>query len=218
MKADTEKNIRKSGGTVVLKITDRILERALYIALKLNDYRPITESDSEADGTDRYITDDPGFDGDGLIILYICRTDRDEKNCDKKYSIVRPFDKETFLASVEKLFGRKGEVRKTAEKTGRSLRIPFRTDPKRGRVYYEGKYVSLTGRELKLFELLAANAGKAVSDADIIGAVWENITADNSNIAAVYVSYLRKKLKRVSDREFIIRVRGKGYMIKAETD
>jgi DNA-binding response OmpR family regulator len=74
-------------------------------------------------------------------------------------------------------------------------------------VTLEGRTVTLTDRELRLAEHLVRNAGHACSREELLAAVWGDGVDRTSNVADVYVTYLRRKL---GDR-CIRTVRGVGW-------
>ena len=116
----------------------------------------------------------------------------------------RPFEESALREAAEELVS-------GTEKVSRS---ELRIDRKRNVAYLDGVKVALTERETSLLSLLAQNKGKAVSDEEILEKVFEGEAKENSNVAAVYVNYLRKKLEAVSEKKMIHRLRGRGYMLK----
>ncbi len=86
-------------------------------------------------------------------------------------------------------------------------------DKKRGVARYGKLSVSLTETEMKLLLLLYENKGKAVTNEEIVQRVFDGKTVENSNVAAVYVNYLRKKLDERIGKKLIYSVRGVGYML-----
>jgi two-component system, OmpR family, response regulator PrrA len=80
----------------------------------------------------------------------------------------------------------------------------------------ESTAVRLTDREYLLFELLARQLGAVVTRSEILMHVWDR-GADayaSSNIADVYVRYLRVKLAKVAPWLTIRTVRGVGYVLE----
>jgi DNA-binding winged helix-turn-helix (wHTH) protein len=78
-------------------------------------------------------------------------------------------------------------------------------------ILYNGLSVKLTANEYKIFEHLLENRFRTVTRnelSDIIG------DSGNGNMIDVYICYLRKKLTKLVDTNFICSVRGKGYKIK----
>jgi two-component system response regulator PrrA len=84
----------------------------------------------------------------------------------------------------------------------------------------ESTGVRLTDREYLLFELLAQRLGHVVTRGEILMQVWDRgVEAEaSSNIADVYVRYLRVKLAKVAPWLTIRTVRGVGYVLEQRTD
>ncbi len=78
---------------------------------------------------------------------------------------------------------------------------------------YRGESVTLTEREYKLFEYLLSRRGTFVSSDELNKNVWDSPPDRGTNIAQVYISYLRKKLRPIFGDGVIISVRGKGYIL-----
>lgn len=85
------------------------------------------------------------------------------------------------------------------------------------RVWCAGTEVSLTPRELRLFDILFLRAGAPVSLDTLQDYVWKDDVSTTSNSLAVYVSYLRRKL-RGSRVAVVETIRGIGYRLARKTD
>lgn len=109
-------------------------------------------------------------------------------------------------------------------------RFPFVEDADRGvlpqlnvlnrSIGPESTGVRLTDREYLLFELLAQQLGNVVTRGEILMRVWDR-GADaeaSSNIADVYVRYLRVKLAKVAPWLTIRTVRCVGYVLEQRSD
>ena len=81
-------------------------------------------------------------------------------------------------------------------------------------VTYEGQPVQLGATEFRLLELLARNAGIALSRTQIVERIWDYDFEGSSNIVDVYVSQLRRKLKTLGASGVIETVWGIGYRLK----
>ena len=95
------------------------------------------------------------------------------------------------------------------------LRIAFGDvvyDREARRVWCAGSEVTLTPRELRLFDILFLRAGSPVSIDTLQDYVWKDDTPPASNTLAVYVSYLRRKL-RASRVAVLESIRGVGYRL-----
>ena len=175
-----------------LQISDRVLCRALEIIVSGLGY---TVSD---DNRAPLVTDDEGA-CDGKRALFVGR----EEPTVKVAYLHRPFSEEALENALAQLCE---DVK--VEKNG------IRIDKKHSCVYVDGLKVTLTEKEMSLFSLLHQNRGKAVSDDDMIEKVFDRQTVDGSNVCAVYINYLRKKIDEPLGRKTIVRVRGSGYMLK----
>ena len=95
------------------------------------------------------------------------------------------------------------------------LRIKFGDivyDREARRVWCAGREVVFTPRELRLFDILFQRAGSPVSADTLQDFVWHDGAPTKSNSLAVYIGYLRRKLKgsRISMLETL---RGSGYRL-----
>lgn len=100
------------------------------------------------------------------------------------------------------------------------LRIKFGDliyDREARRVWCAGQEVLFTPRELRLFDILFLRAGNPVSADTLQDYVWNDGHASTSNALAVYIGYIRKKLRgsRISMLETL---RGSGYRLVRRAD
>ena len=72
--------------------------------------------------------------------------------------------------------------------------------------------VTLTPKESELFAYLLKRNGQAVSREELRRALWSD-TAE-TNAPDVYVSYLRRKLRRLFGDGVLVNERGVGYILK----
>lgn len=78
-----------------------------------------------------------------------------------------------------------------------------------------GKPLQLGATEFRMLEFLTRNAGIAFSRERLLEHLWEYDFEGTSNIVDVYVSQLRRKLKRAGAGEVIHTVWGVGYKLEA---
>ena len=78
-----------------------------------------------------------------------------------------------------------------------------------------GREVPLGATEFRLLEYLAANAGIALTRAQILERVWGDDFDGSSNVVDVYVSAVRRKLAAAGVRDRIATVWGVGYSLHA---
>ncbi len=124
--------------------------------------------------------------------------------------LVKPFAFEELLARIRALVRRRYQERCPVLEFG-GLRI----DTTGQHVSYEGKEISLTGREYALLELLAQRAGEVIARTDI----WEHLYAFDSerisNVVDVFIASLRRKLAHAGCEDVITTLRGRGYRLEA---
>jgi len=80
---------------------------------------------------------------------------------------------------------------------------------------YDGKGLELGTTEFRLLEYFVRNAGIALSRAKLLESVWDYEFDGSSNIVDVYVSQLRRKLKKAGAKDLIATVWGVGYKLTA---
>lgn len=194
---------------VQIRQKDRVFARMLEIVLFENNISSEITSEAKAkipEDTLLVITDlqcagEDVRDFENTVFTVKC----DESAPSGKPCLRRPFLTETFIKEIKGLL--------FPEEKHESP--PTLTVDKKHRVARYGKLsATLTETELKLLMLLYENRGKTVLCEEIVQKVFGGRTVENSNVAAVYVNYLRKKLDEKFGKKFIFSVRGKGYMLK----
>ncbi len=123
--------------------------------------------------------------------------------------LVKPFPMAEALARVHALIrrkhGKKDPVIRVAD---------LEVDPVKRSVVRAGRAVDLTALEYRLLEYLAYRSGEVVSRTDIWEHVFEDSSGGNSNVADVYIGYLRKKLNTGSLPNLIHTRRGHGFILE----
>ena len=195
---------------VQIRMTDSVFARMLTIVLLENRISAEVTHEKDArvpDGCDLIITDPTCFGKDAQRFekaVFILKGDESAPEGRPFYR--RPFLIDAFLPDVLRLLSSEEK----AEESAPTLSV----DKKRGVARY-GKYsVSLTETEMKLLVLLYENRGQTVLSEEIVQTVFDGRPVENSNVAAVYVNYLRKKLDEKIGKRLIFSVRGVGYVLK----
>jgi DNA-binding response OmpR family regulator len=122
--------------------------------------------------------------------------------------LVKPFVEEELIARLNAILRRGSRPiaeRLQCEKL--SVDLAART------ASYDGSALDLGATEFRLLEFLARNAGIACTRTKLLEAVWDYEFDGSSNIVDVYVSQLRRKLKKAGAKELIATVWGVGYKL-----
>lgn len=76
-----------------------------------------------------------------------------------------------------------------------------------------GKAFSLTKQEFKILELLMSNPNRVFSKQDIYDYAWDDIYIGEDKTINMHISNIRKKIKALSDEEYIETVWGVGFKL-----
>ncbi len=126
--------------------------------------------------------------------------------------LVKPFAFEELLARLRAL-DRRGRNRQTSRLLNYG---PLTIDPADHRITVSGHVLSLTATEYRLLEYLVRRAECIVTRDQLAEYVWGGDYDPCSNVADVYVGYVRRKLQATPAQALIHTVRGLGYMLKHE--
>ncbi|MFH1883935.1 MAG: response regulator transcription factor, partial [Planctomycetota bacterium] len=126
--------------------------------------------------------------------------------------LVKPFAFEELLARVHALL-RRGYRQKNPRIRVKDLRIDLTTQ----KVWRGREEIQLTPREYALLEYLAMRAGQTISRTDIWEHIYDFNSSASSNVVDVYIGYLRRKIERPNKPRLIHTVRGRGYVLGAQS-
>lgn len=124
--------------------------------------------------------------------------------------LVKPFEEEELAARLRALL-RRGPMPQRERLVVGNLIV----DASARAVEIGGTPVDLAATEFRVLEYLAANAGIALTRDQILDRVWGPSYEGASNIVEVYVSAIRRKLRRVHAEDRIVTVWGVGYKLTA---
>lgn len=79
-----------------------------------------------------------------------------------------------------------------------------------------GQEVELTNNEFNLLVYLLKHKNETVSQDDIAQNVWDIHFDTQTNYINVYISYLRKKIREYSEKDYIDTIRKKGFVIRCD--
>lgn len=132
--------------------------------------------------------------------------------------LTKPFDIQEFIARVGvqiRRFVGKGEKSPDGHSDVLSYReLELHTDSYTASV--GGQPVELTRQEFKILELLLLHPNKVFSKQDIYDYAWDDIYIGEDKTINVHISNIRKKLKAVTDEEYIETVWGIGFRLKKQ--
>ena len=124
--------------------------------------------------------------------------------------LVKPFALEELLARSRALDRRtNGRADEEMLRVGDLTLDLARYEARRG-----DSVIGLTAKEFSLLRYLMRHAGQVLSKAQITDHVWGYDSEATSNVAEIYIHYLRDKIDRGFPRPLIRTVRGAGYVIK----
>lgn len=124
--------------------------------------------------------------------------------------LAKPFNTEELLARIRALLRRKPVFKKEDLLTFGDLSLNVKT----ATLMCADKQVSLMNKELQIMILLMNNQGNIVSLDDITKNAWDVDAYSTSENVWVFISYLRKKIDKVSSKVKIKSIRYQGYYLE----
>ncbi|HIQ97074.1 MAG TPA: response regulator transcription factor [Candidatus Limivivens merdigallinarum] len=126
--------------------------------------------------------------------------------------LTKPFD-------IQELIARVGvQIRRFAKGTKEESRVLSYRELKLNTDSYTASVrempLELTRQEFKILELLLLHPGKVFSKQDIYDYAWDDIYLGEDKTINVHISNIRKKLKAVTDEEYIETVWGIGFRLR----
>ncbi|BDU73155.1 response regulator transcription factor [Mesoterricola silvestris] len=125
----------------------------------------------------------------------------------------KPFVFKELLARLQAITRRPQVEPQTLLRAGDLEMDPQKREVKRG-----GQLIDLSTKEYALLELLLQRKGTVVTLATVMDRVWNSDyrATEDSNVVAVYITYLRKKIDKPFGSNLIQTVRGTGYLLREE--
>jgi DNA-binding response OmpR family regulator len=126
--------------------------------------------------------------------------------------LIKPFAFKELLARINALL-RRGYRQKNPRIKVKDLKI----DLSRQRVWRGKEEIQLTPREYALLEYLAMRLGQTISRSDIWEHIYDFNSSASSNVVDVYIGYLRRKIEQPNKPRLIHTIRGRGYVLGAQS-
>ena len=124
--------------------------------------------------------------------------------------VTKPFDIKEIVARVEVQLRRRGELLCEEELSYHGLKL----DKEHFCVMVDGAELSkITKQEFAILELLLKHPKKVFSKEEIFEYAWEDSYMGETKTLDVHISHIRKKIKEVTEKEYIETVWGIGYRL-----
>jgi len=127
--------------------------------------------------------------------------------------LVKPFSFQELLARLRAL------LRRPPLQIGDVLRMDdLEMNTLHREVRRAGKIIDLSPHEYSLLEFLLRHPNQVLTRTQILEHVWNYSSFNDSNVADVYIGYLRRKIDRDFPTPLIHTIRGVGYRLSREGD
>lgn len=124
--------------------------------------------------------------------------------------VIKPFDIKEIVARVEVQLRRREELLCEEELSYHGLKL----DKEHFCVMVDGAELSkITKQEFAILELLLKHPKKVFSKEEIFEYAWEDSYMGETKTLDVHISHIRKKIKEVTEKEYIETVWGIGYRL-----
>lgn len=217
---------------------EKPLSNALTAILKRNNYSVDAVYNGE-DALDYILSDEAAYDAvildimmpkkDGLtvlkeirakgksvpVLILTAKTEIDDKvkglDLGADDYLTKPFASEELLARIRSITRRSGEVK---ENTLRFRDLSLDRD--RFELSAPKGSLPLTSKEFQIMEAFMLNPSTVLSPEKLMDRIWGFDSETEINAVWTYISYLRKKLKKLDSKVNIKVVRNVGYMLEDE--
>jgi DNA-binding response OmpR family regulator len=124
--------------------------------------------------------------------------------------VVKPFALEEVVARLQALLRRRPAGEGEALQAG-----DVRVDPRAHTAHRGERQLDLTRREFELLALLVRHAGEVLDRRRLHEEVWGYTFDPKTNVADVFVGYLRRKLEADGEPRVLHTVRGVGFVLRS---
>jgi DNA-binding response OmpR family regulator len=126
--------------------------------------------------------------------------------------VVKPFALEEVVARLQALLRRRPPAEEARLTVG-DLEI----DPRSHTARRAGRDLGLTRREFELLHLFARHPGEVLDRRRLHEEVWDYTFDPGTNVADVFVGYVRRKLEAGGEPRILHTVRGVGFVLRPST-
>lgn len=127
--------------------------------------------------------------------------------------ITKPFEIQELLARVAVQIRRSDCESERGEQTGIRRYKDLVLNTSSYSACIDKKEITLTRQEFKILELLLSHPDRVYSKQDIYDYAWDEVYIGEDKTVNVHISNIRKKLKEISDTEYIETVWGIGFRL-----
>jgi len=133
-------------------------------------------------------------------------------DCGADDYVVKPFEAEELLARIRAILRRRSQssIAKSDKLTFKELTLC----PERFEACVGESVLILTKKEFDLLSYLVLNQNIVLSRERILQTVWGDDFEGGDNVVDVYIRYLRSKLEAHNAADYIVTVRGVGYVVR----
>jgi DNA-binding response OmpR family regulator len=122
--------------------------------------------------------------------------------------LVKPFHFPELLARVRAILRREGETRDPILRIGDLV-----LDPNAVKGYFKGSEIVFTTKEFAILEYLMRNAGRVISQEELLEHVWNEDANMFTQTVKVHIKNIRSKLNTAGAGDLISTVKGRGYLL-----
>ena len=123
--------------------------------------------------------------------------------------MTKPFDLHELLARIE------ANLKRTSNTSCQNDTLTYRDiEINNSLVYIKEVLVSFTSTELKILRLLLQYPQKIFSKQNLYESIWNNTYAYDDDTINTHISHIRKKIKAITNEDYIQTIWGIGYKIK----
>ena len=123
--------------------------------------------------------------------------------------MTKPFDLHELLARIE------ANLKRTSNTSCQNDTLTYRDiEINNSLVYIKEVLVSFTSTELKILRLLLQYPQKIFSKQNLYESIWNNTYAYDDDTTNTHISHIRKKIKAITNEDYIQTIWGIGYKIK----